>query len=183
MSTRFVLVALSNYSTDTGKAYPSIDSICEITGGDRKTIISSIQTLIELGIITDTGKRTGNNSKIKVYQLPVEAYSKSTEGVDSTENGTIEGGDSTENGTIDSGEKVQPESNQSPTRVPKTVLCLIEGTGNREQGTWNLELELTPYPLKGGWLLKEKQPNLRLFRNCWLNRRNSFPHGLCGLTT
>ena len=68
-STKFTLVALcecANYKT--GRIYPSIEHITEITGQNRKTVISNISELERLGFIADTGERMGRTKQIKVYQ-------------------------------------------------------------------------------------------------------------------
>jgi hypothetical protein len=67
-SVKFTLVALcecANYRT--GKIFPSIEHICQITGQDRKTVISNIGKLASDGWITETGERVGKTGQIKVY--------------------------------------------------------------------------------------------------------------------
>jgi len=67
-SVKFTLVALcecANYRT--GKIFPSIEYICQITGQDRKTVISNIGKLASDGWITETGERVGKTGQIKVY--------------------------------------------------------------------------------------------------------------------
>lgn len=68
-SIKFTLVALcecANYKT--GRIFPSIAHIEEITGQNRKTIISNIAELERLGFIRDTGERAGTTKQIKVYE-------------------------------------------------------------------------------------------------------------------
>ena len=68
-SIKFTLVALcecANYKT--GRIFPSIAHIEEITGQNRKTIISNIAELERLGFISDTGERAGTTKQIKVYE-------------------------------------------------------------------------------------------------------------------
>lgn len=67
-SVKFTLVALcecANYKT--GRITPSIAHITEITGQNRKTIISNIAELERVGLIVDTGERCGRTGQIKVY--------------------------------------------------------------------------------------------------------------------
>jgi hypothetical protein len=76
-SVKFTLVALcecSNYQT--GRIYPSIAHITEITGQNRKTIIANIAELERLGFIADTGERVGTTKQIKVYQAALTTVPK-----------------------------------------------------------------------------------------------------------
>lgn len=76
-SVKFTLVALcecANYKT--GRIYPSIAHIEEITGQNRKTIIANIAELERLGFISDTGERAGTTKQIKVYQASTETVPK-----------------------------------------------------------------------------------------------------------
>lgn len=71
-SVKFTLVALcecANYRT--GKIFPSIDHICEITGQDRKTVIANIGKLVADGWIIETGERVGKTGQIKVYHANI----------------------------------------------------------------------------------------------------------------
>lgn len=70
---KFTLVAMSecaNYKT--GDIHPSIEHLVEITGQDRKTIIANIAKLEELGLLVDTGERSGRTRQIKVYRLSMQ---------------------------------------------------------------------------------------------------------------
>ncbi len=65
---KFTLVALAECAHyKTGKIFPSVDHVAEITGQDRKTIISNIAKLEAAGLIHDTGERCGRTGQIKVY--------------------------------------------------------------------------------------------------------------------
>lgn len=67
-SVKFTLVALcecANYRT--GKIFPSIEHLCEITGQDRKTVIANVGKLVAEGWIHETGERVGKTGQIKVY--------------------------------------------------------------------------------------------------------------------
>lgn len=71
-SVKFTLVALcecANYQT--GRIFPSLVHLCQITGQDRKTIIANIGKLIEGGWIVETGERVGSTGQIKVYQAAI----------------------------------------------------------------------------------------------------------------
>ena len=70
---KFTLVALcecANYKT--GHIYPSIAHLEEITGQDRKTLIANIAKLEQLGLLVDTGGRSGRTGQIKVYRATTE---------------------------------------------------------------------------------------------------------------
>ena len=66
-SLKFVLVALADCASAEWQCWPSIAHLEKVTCQDRKTIISSVQKLEELGFIKDTGKRVGKTGQIKVY--------------------------------------------------------------------------------------------------------------------
>lgn len=68
-SVKFTLIALcecANYKS--GRIHPSIEHLCEITGQNRKTIISNIAELEAAGLIRDTDERTGRTGQIKIYE-------------------------------------------------------------------------------------------------------------------
>lgn len=71
-SPKFILVALANCADkDTGMAYPSVALLREMTGLDRKTVLVALQTLLERGLIRDTGDRKGRTAQVKVFHLTV----------------------------------------------------------------------------------------------------------------
>lgn len=78
-SQKFVLVALANYASDTGKAYPQVATICSLTQLHDETVRSALAKLVESGIIKDSGLRAGPTQQVKVYQLPDEACKKTPE--------------------------------------------------------------------------------------------------------
>lgn len=70
---KFTLIALcecANYKT--GHIFPSIKHLAEITGQNRKTIITNIQKLEQAGLLIDTGERVGTTKQIKVYRATTE---------------------------------------------------------------------------------------------------------------
>jgi hypothetical protein len=68
-SDKFVLVALSDYASEGGLCYPSIQTLCFKTCLNRKTVIRCLDRLLESGHVIDTGKKVGNTESIKVYRL------------------------------------------------------------------------------------------------------------------
>lgn len=74
---KFTLIALcecANYKT--GKIFPSIEHLSEITGQDRKTIIANVAKLEAMGLIRDTGERGGRTKQIKVYEAALGTVPK-----------------------------------------------------------------------------------------------------------
>jgi biotin operon repressor len=91
-SAKLVLLALANRSGDECTAWPSQASIAEDTELDRKTIIKSIKTLIEKGLILDTGGRKGSRGNVVVYRLMTDSIVPKTvhkEEANSPKNGTF----------------------------------------------------------------------------------------------
>lgn len=50
-------------------AFPSIPALAEATELDKKTVQSSLQYLVSVGLIQDTGERRGRTKQIPVYRL------------------------------------------------------------------------------------------------------------------
>lgn len=50
-------------------AFPSIPALAEATELDKKTVQSSLQYLVSIGLIEDTGERRGKTKQIPVYRL------------------------------------------------------------------------------------------------------------------
>lgn len=50
-------------------AFPSIPALAEATELDKKTVQSSLQYLVSIGLIQDTGERRGRTKQIPVYRL------------------------------------------------------------------------------------------------------------------
>ena len=66
---KFLLVMLANYADQKGYCYPSIDKLSLELSQDRKTIIRSIKSLIDVGLLRDSGRRVGRTKSVIVYQL------------------------------------------------------------------------------------------------------------------
>ncbi|WP_052772745.1 hypothetical protein [Luteimonas sp. FCS-9] len=68
----FVLANQANGDPGRGVpmlSHPSIAYIADVTGMDRKTIVSGLQKLRDWGLITDTGRRVGRTGQVPVYEL------------------------------------------------------------------------------------------------------------------
>jgi hypothetical protein len=81
-SRKFVLVTLCDYANDQHECYPSLETLCDQTCLDRKTVVLCIDELVDMKLLTDTGKRVGKTSSVKVYRI----------GGSSSENGTTKNG-------------------------------------------------------------------------------------------
>lgn len=124
---KFVLVAMANHASDGDwLAWPSVVSLTEATGQDRKTVLENLKRLTAMGHISDTGARKGSTKQVPVYRLnrdpkPVEQSQKR----DDSENGTVP--KFPDNSTVFPKE----QSQNSVETVPKTG----HGTIRNHQGT------------------------------------------------
>lgn len=131
-STKHVLTLMANCaSAPAHRCYTSMAYLVEASELDRKTVISSIQKLEELGLISDAGERTGKTGQIVVYQLHLNAVDNPAEGSQKrkgSENGTVPkmDGKGTENGGKGSQKRTET--------VPKTG-HVTEGTKDKQKGT------------------------------------------------
>lgn len=74
---KLILLAYADrHNDETGYAYPSIAWLVEFSSLDRKTVVASVERLVEAGHLSDTGKRTGATKQIKVYTVHVESIPK-----------------------------------------------------------------------------------------------------------
>lgn len=80
-SAKFLLVTMANYARDNGICWPSISALVKDTGLDRKTVIANLKKLSELGLIVDTGERSGATMSICVYQLAINSDKNGNEAV------------------------------------------------------------------------------------------------------
>jgi Helix-turn-helix domain len=111
-SSKFILVALADNADDQGRAFPSLASLVKKTSLDRKTVISAIDQLEQIGLLRDTGERVGQTGQVKVYQLI---------GFNGSENGTIPKTEQFRNSveTVPFLESPSPLINPSPSRNPQ----------------------------------------------------------------
>lgn len=89
---KFVLVAMANCaSTESMLAWPSVTYLAQVTGQDRKTVLSNLSLLRDQGFIEDTGKRAGATKQIHVYRLNTTKTGtvKQSQERNSTESGTV----------------------------------------------------------------------------------------------
>ncbi len=137
-SIKFTLVALcecANYKT--GRIFPSIAHIEEITGQNRKTIISNIAELERLGFIRDTGERAGTTKQIKVYEAMLGTVPKTEQS--QKRNSSVF--------TQKQSQKRDTEPSREPSVVKAKALPTNRASGPAmpegvEQNVWNDFLEL-----------------------------------------
>lgn len=68
-SAKSVLTWLADMCGADHCAFPSITALAEATELDKKTVQSSLQHLVALGMIADTGERRGRTKQVIVYKL------------------------------------------------------------------------------------------------------------------
>lgn len=56
----------------SAEAFPSLASLIEFSGLNRKTVIAALDALCARGLISDTGECVGRTKQIKVYRLHLE---------------------------------------------------------------------------------------------------------------
>jgi hypothetical protein len=176
---KFVLVALANHASDGDwLAWPSVVSLTEATGQDRKTVLENLKRLTAMGYISDTGTRKGVTKQVPVYRLnrdpkPVEQSQKR----DDSENGTVP--------KFPDNSTVFPikQSQNSVETVPKTG----HGTIRNHQGTIKEPSEVrrtTGTRLTADWIpsladarfCETERPDLRIddvaarFRDYWTSK-------------
>lgn len=126
---KFVLVVLANCASgETMTAYPSTGYLVDATGQDRKTVLSNLRRLVDLGLIADTGERRGSTKQVIVYQL-------NTARGDAAKQAQIRNG--SKNGTVPKTEGNSPvfpskESRFSAKQSQKRDTEPLEPSGNRK---------------------------------------------------
>lgn len=69
---RLVLLALADRANKENTCFPSIARVVKDTGMDRKTVMNTINDLIKLGIVSDTGDRKGGTNQVRVLKINVD---------------------------------------------------------------------------------------------------------------
>ena len=68
---RLVLLALADRANKENTCFPSIARVVKDTGMDRKTVMNTINDLINLGLVLDTGDRKGGTNQVRVLKINV----------------------------------------------------------------------------------------------------------------
>lgn len=66
---KLILLRLADRAGDDNTVWPSYSLICEDTGVDKKTVWAAIKALRDIGLISDTGRRTGRTGQIPILEL------------------------------------------------------------------------------------------------------------------
>ena len=70
---KFILLCLCDYAgKKTDLAFPSIETLCKKTSQDRKTVISGLDKLCDLGFIEEIGAFPGGVKQYRIIGLPDE---------------------------------------------------------------------------------------------------------------
>ena len=69
---RLVLLALADRANKENTCFPSIARVVKDTGMDRKTVMNTINDLINLGLVSDTGERKGGTNQVRVLKINVD---------------------------------------------------------------------------------------------------------------
>lgn len=144
---KFVLIALANFASETGKSYPSVGTVAKMTGQMDGTVRKAFKALTEQGLITDTGKRAGATQQVKVFQFPAGAYQRLAEtgGFESNDKTSAKTPSKTPPKTTTKVCAKTPKNGEQPLE-PGTV------TLNQEPKTSGDEKEPSPYKaFSDGW--------------------------------
>lgn len=71
------------------EAFPSVDTIAAATLLERKTVIASVNRMLQQGLLEDTGRKAGRLNRQRIYRLPVSKCDNGTSG--GPMNGTSDG--------------------------------------------------------------------------------------------
>ena len=69
---RLVLLALADRANKENTCFPSIARVVKDTGMDRKTVMNTINDLIKIGLVLDTGERKGGTNQVRVLKINVD---------------------------------------------------------------------------------------------------------------
>ena len=69
---RLVLLSLADRANKENTCFPSIARVVKDTGMDRKTVMNTINDLITLGLVSDTGDRKGGTNQVRVLKINVD---------------------------------------------------------------------------------------------------------------
>ena len=154
---KLVLLALADrHNTEEGVARPSIAWLSEWTGLNRKTVIASLDALEAVGLISDSGMRTGKTGQVKAYRLNLLTVPK-TEQSQKRNGSTFTQKQSQKRDTEPTSEPVVEEADASPTEARITPEHVIEA--------WNDTAER--HALPKARLTPERRKKLNAFIRRW----------------
>ena len=145
VAAKIILVYLAHKTNSkSGACFPSIKTISEYTGLDRKTVMKSLERLESMGMITSK-KKIGCCTHYQVSREKLGEYADVTSTkigtATSTKSGTGTENGSTKNGTAPVPKTVQDQYQKRDTNKEVT---------SKEQGR-----EKRPHPMPEGWQPKE----------------------------
>lgn len=137
---RLVLLSLADRAGEEHTAWPSIERLAKDTVLDKKTVQKVILELISLGLVCDTGDRTGPTKRVRVLKLigvpGREDYSKDSSKTDvKTENKNKV--NTPKNGNIKQPQK-RDDSNESNTEDESLSDPFLAVPNTQEQQLMNL---------------------------------------------
>lgn len=83
---RLVLLALADRANKENTCFPSIARVVKDTGMDRKTVMNTINDLITLGLVSDTGERKGGTNQVRVLKINVDKQESYPQNVQESSN-------------------------------------------------------------------------------------------------
>lgn len=107
-SQRLVLLSLADRAGEHHTAWPSIDRLAKDTALNEKTVQKTILELIHLGLIIDTGERTGPTKRVRILKLNgVKGREEHTQnrGNSGSKKGAKSSENTTDNGNIKQSQK------------------------------------------------------------------------------
>lgn len=66
---KHILTVMAFHERDNMKVWASVTTLAAHTAQDRKTVLANLKRLAELGVIEDTGERTGQTGSVVVWRL------------------------------------------------------------------------------------------------------------------
>ncbi|MFG0448337.1 helix-turn-helix domain-containing protein [Vibrio sp. YQ_11] len=162
-SLKLLLLSMADRADEDHCCFPSIPRLEKDTGLNRKTIMSSINKLISLGVIKDTGERKGMTRRTKVYKLV---------GVESDMN-QIDGRNLPENKTVPKTESSQKRNHPKNGIIPKTEPS--QKRNDTENGTLNSPENGTLNSPENGTQNQSLEPVIEPDKKLIQKKRNSGP--------
>lgn len=149
---RLVLLSLADRAGEQHTAWPSMERLAADTVLNLKTVKKVVNELIEIGLILDTGKRTGPTGRVRILQLiGVQSRDQKQKNIDSnnTNIGSINLPNKPKNGTIKQDHKRDD--------YPPVINPILDGN-EPNIGSLNLSLNLSMnLSEKHDWIPNQKQ--------------------------
>ncbi|EFP7224185.1 primosomal protein [Shigella dysenteriae] len=70
-SLKLILLSMADRADEYNLCYPSIERLVTDTSLNKKTVQAGLITLIEMGLISDTGERKGATRRVRVFSLNI----------------------------------------------------------------------------------------------------------------